>query len=303
MKGVYRFMALLLAVFLASAFWLPTAVRAQVPAQPNFFDLVQDLDARLTTLEATVAAQQTTITTLQSDLTTAQGQISTLQTDVAAITVPANLLALADFVSVDTGPINGLDGPHVIFEGANVHIQSGSGFTTDDDPDTEPVEPLTGLGNLVVGYNEARPDPAIPLVLDFSDRGGSHNLIVGPEHKYSSFGGLVVAFRNTVSNISASVSGGAAIEASGSRSSVSGGVGNDASGDNSSVSGGGLNEASGPKSSVSGGVFNTASGVKSSVSGGKLNEASGTRSSVSGGSSRTAPGTFNWAAGGLFEND
>ncbi len=42
------------------------------------------------------------------------------------------------------GAINGLNGPHVIFAGVNVHIQSGGGATDG---------PLNGLGNLIVGYN------------------------------------------------------------------------------------------------------------------------------------------------------
>lgn len=62
------------------------------------------------------------------------------------------VLALGSFVSVEMGIINDLSGPHVVFTGANIHIRSGSGATDDntDDDDT-----LTGLGNLVVGYNEA----------------------------------------------------------------------------------------------------------------------------------------------------
>jgi hypothetical protein len=65
------------------------------------------------------------------------------------------------------------EGNDVIFEGCNVHIRSGAGYTG---------APVNGLGNLVVGYNEAFPD---------DDRTGSHNLVVGAFHSYSSSGGLV----------------------------------------------------------------------------------------------------------------
>ncbi len=99
---------------------------------------------------------------------------------------------------------------------------------------------VPGLGNLVVGYNE------VPLgELSVGDRGGSHNLIVGQEHKYSSFGGLVAGLRNTIS------------------------------GNNSTVRGGNDNTASGPTSSVSGGFENLASGFETSVSGGFNHTASG----------------------------
>ena len=53
---------------------------------------------------------------------------------------------LTAYISVETGAVNGLAGPHIIFTGANVHIRSGSGTTQEDDP--------VGKGNLVVGYNE-----------------------------------------------------------------------------------------------------------------------------------------------------
>ena len=44
---------------------------------------------------------------------------------------------------------------------------------------------LTGLGNLVVGYNEPPPDLAV------GDRAGSHTLIIGPEHRFKSFSGML----------------------------------------------------------------------------------------------------------------
>ncbi len=114
------------------------------------------------------------------------------------------------------GFINGLMGPHIIFEGANIHVRSGSGLTDDNGA-------LTNKGNLIIGYNEFLNDSPI-------GRGGSHNLIVGPFHSYSSHGGFVAGFRNAISNRNSSVSGGIDNTASGSSSSVSGGAGRIASG-------------------------------------------------------------------------
>ena len=68
----------------------------------------------------------------------------------------------------------------MFFTGCNVNIQSGSG-TTDGN--------VNGLGNLVVGYDANTGGHA---------RTGSHNLIVGDEHEYSSFGGLVAGFQNKI---------------------------------------------------------------------------------------------------------
>ena len=224
----------------------------------------------------------------------AQGGLATrvaqLEAQVAA------LEEILRFVRVEFESINGLAGPHWIVEGANVHVRSGSGVTNDG---CEPrvvgsCENLTGLGNLVVGYNEGFPSQA-------DVRNGSHNLIVGSGHRYTSIGGLVAGRFNAILGRFSSVCGGISNEASGSLSSVCGGGSNVASGPISSVSGGASNEASGRESSVSGGVANNASGRRSSVSGGFDNEASGGSSSVSGGKRRTAPDGVNWAAGDLFE--
>lgn len=154
--------------------------------------------------------------------------------------------------------------PAVVFSGVNLQINNGQGATNT----------INGLGNLVIGYDEARQDRTVNFCADgqfnteadclannevFSNvhKSGSHNLIVGPENNYSRTGGLVVGFRNTIN-------------------------------------------ATG--SSVTGGSSNTASGRRSSVSGGGSNTASGSRSSVSGGFDRTAAGNEDWVAGSLTED-
>ena len=185
------------------------------------------------------------------------------------------LAGFGSIMKIVQGTINGVGGPHLIIEGVNVHIRSGSGATDDNGI-------LRGLGNLIVGYNK----PERSLV----GRGGSHNLIVGDVHSYSSFGGLVVGTINRITGPYASVSGGTGNTASGPRSSVSGGRSNHATGSVSSVSGGAYNTATGSGSSVSGGSGNVASGNASSVSGGGHSEASGYSSSISGGAYNTATG-------------
>lgn len=176
-------------------------------------------------------------------------------------------------------------GTDVWFAGCNVHILNGTGVTGT----------TNSLGNLIIGYNE---DTGTTVV-----RTGSHNLVIGPEHGYSSYGGLVAGLGNTVSGPHASVSGGRDNLASGPSASVSGGGGNVATGNWASVSGGVNNGASGQAASVSGGADNLASGETASVSGGFANEASGARASVSGGNGGTAPDEYDWRAGDLFEDD
>ena len=104
--------------------------------------------------------------------------------------------------------------------GVNLQIVSGSG-TTDSAVD--------GTGNLIVGYNELRPSD--------NDRSGSHNLIVGKEHNFSSFGSFVAGRSNIASGQFSSVSGGSSNTASGNYSSVSGGKNRSASGTSDWVAG------------------------------------------------------------------
>src|SRR5258708_1312931 len=155
----------------------------------------------LKVLQAEVAVLQGQVTTLQGKVTALQGQNSTLQGTVTALktainsTDAQNAFALGQFVTVDpTDTINGLAGPHIIFTGANLHVRDGSGATNDNGGTP------TGLGNLVIGYDEA---PASPPA---GYRSGSHDLVVGPGHTFNSFGGFVAGDTNAVEGPSASVS-------------------------------------------------------------------------------------------------
>jgi hypothetical protein len=234
-------------------------------------------DKRLEQLAAQVQALQQQVNTLQTMVQTAQSQTSSPSAMAATVLDP--------FVSVEPGGLNGLAGPHVIFSGANFHIRSGSGKTDDN----------TGLGNLVIGYDE---DELEFIKIDTTKRNGSHNVIVGPLHQFTASGGLVAGRNNTISGQSASVTGGAENTASGAVSSVSGGAANTASGPTASVSGGQRNTASGQAASVSGGEMGEADGQFASVGGGSANRASGRHSSVSGGRDNVAAGLSASISGG-----
>ncbi len=207
----------------------------------------------------------------KSSLTELAQKVSALETKLASMTATT------------------VDGhPTVRFTGVNVQIVDGS---TDSVCGVTGFENCNGVGNLIVGYNEpgriAEP------------RTGSHNIVVGTEHGWTSHSGLVAGFSNVISDEWASVSGGAHNDASGPASSISGGVDGTASGVGSSVSGGSVNTASGKNSSVSGGGYNVASSFDSSVSGGRNNSATtGLAPSVSGGYLNVASGEYASVSGG-----
>jgi hypothetical protein len=167
--------------------------------------------------------------------------------------------------------IGSFDGTTLTLSGINLQIVSGTGATNGA---------VNGTGNLIVGYNE---DGGY-------DRSGSHNLVVGPYHGYSSYGGLVAGENNQVNAPSASVSGGVSGIASAKNAAISGGTNNVASGESSAVSGGFANVASGNAASVTGGELNAASGTATSITGGQQNAAVTFNSAVNGGACNVAGG-------------
>jgi hypothetical protein len=93
--------------------------------------------------------------------------------------------------------------PTILFSGANLQIVDGEGLTED----------TNGAGNLIIGYDEnPRAEPQT----------GSHNLILGPEQRYTSYGSIlggrenkalgpydfVVGIANKTGNEGSSVGGG-----------------------------------------------------------------------------------------------
>jgi hypothetical protein len=232
------------------------------------------LDAAIGTEAAARAAADTSL----------QGNINSEAAARAAFDATlAPVSALAPYVTVNAGTMNDLAGPHVIFTGVNVHIRSGhvSGNSYTEN----------GKGNLILGYNE--PSGASP-----AERGGSHNLVVGPNHRYNFGVGLIMGGSSRLGGDGASVSGGFMNAASGYFSSVSAGVNNEASGQFSNVSAGLRNVAGGDFAAVSGGSDNIASGNTAAVSAGQLNQATGDLSSVSGGFNNVSSAPLSAVGGG-----
>lgn len=83
------------------------------------------------------------------------------------------------------------NGDDFIFQGCNVHVRNG-GLATGV---------TNGRGNLVVGYNAAFGD-------DSSQRTGSHNVIVGDYHRWTSYSSIAAGHGHTIGGLCAAAVGG-----------------------------------------------------------------------------------------------
>jgi len=161
----------------------------------------------------------------------------------------------------------------IIFSGANVYVQSGSGGTAGT---------VNGLGNLVLGYDED--DGA-------DDKSGSHNLVLGVEHSYSSYGGLLSGQNNAVTDAhSSSISGSNNTVTSSFAAAVAGGA-NTVSGQRAASLGGAASTISGSYAAIVGGSSSTASGTYSVVVAGGSHEVSGLYAAAVGGGSNIVTGS------------
>lgn len=244
------------------------------------------IEQRVAALETIVVDQQAAIDQLTADL--AAEQAARISADLqftedlvgvstariagdAATLASANAYTDAQF-SGQTTRIAALEektqfmsvvGTTTFFSGTNVQIINGLGNT----------ETKNSLGNLIVGYNKTD---------FFSVQTGSHNLVVGDMHSFSSFGGFVAGRNNNIG---------------GKFSTVVGGYRNLAYGERSTVLGGYLNEAYGRFSTVAGGDRNTTSGYAATVSGGTGNTAGNDFSNVSGGQNVSTTLRYQWVGG------
>ena len=143
------------------------------------------LASALNDVELLVSTQGSQLTELEDSLSTltllAQG------VDDRTREWPAQEEALEElwsvmFVDADSGL--------VLFEGVNLQVRSGGGATN--------AAP-NGLGNVIVGYDEG----------DRDGKTGSHSLIVGPDHAWSSYGSVLLGSSSISDAPGANVLGGA----------------------------------------------------------------------------------------------
>jgi hypothetical protein len=253
--------------------------------------------ARFEALEAENVALATNISELVETNNNLQAEIDSLN--------ETRIEGLNEYLSI-TSDVRG--NPIAVFSGINLHVNNGIG-----DTDTR-----NALGNLIIGYDEITGDTTERCSLrDFetqvacegaggtwsnSFKTGSHNLVLGYEHNYGNYGGIVAGYRNNITGSNASVIGGQTNLSSGTNTTVLGGNSNHANGMASSIAGGNSNLSLGTSSSISGGRNNVTSGSGSTVGGGSRNEAAGNFSVVSGGAERESTTTDSWAAGSLSES-
>ena len=166
----------------------------------------------------------------------ASGQTSmVLATGTAVSALKTKVTSLQSQVSALRSTLSGVtrSGKTLRFTGLNLQVLSGSGSTSGA---------VNGLGNVIIGYNE------VP-----GTQTGSHNLVLGDNQAFTSYGGIIGGQNNRLNGAYAAVLG----------------FNNSAGGNYSSVAGGNLNSATGNFASVNGGYANIAGGTYSSVGGGE----------------------------------
>ena len=163
----------------------------------NLEKLTASQTTRLNSIQTSLNAANANIKLLQIRLATANNRIASLETTpvmklnpYAAGLATANariaslettpVMKLNPYVSVSTVATGGVVGPNIFITGANLHIRSGAGST----------DAVNGKGNLIVGYDEM-------VGSTEASRTGSHNLVVGPRHKFTSWGSLIAGRTNS----------------------------------------------------------------------------------------------------------
>jgi hypothetical protein len=183
------------------------------------------LEAEVTGLKTDLAGMASNEALLLSQLNNANAQISALTNRLIALEGKATggstdpvLAQLAKYVKVvETGDLDGVKGPHVIFDKVNLHLRSGSNATNDNGT-------LTGLGNFIVGYNERQITPIVYDGLGCTLPPGSHNIVTGTGNIFTSYAGHVVGSNNCITSPNTSILAGDTNEAHSPNSAILGGT-------------------------------------------------------------------------------
>jgi hypothetical protein len=122
-----------------------------------------------------LAALTKSFTPVQSAVTATQSVDTTQSAAIAAVQRQVNLiasnpaLALGPFVTVDFLVENGVKPPNVTFHGVNLHIINGG---------------VSDTGNVIIGDDDGYANTVIEPPSGPPIRGGSYNLIVGPNNQW-----------------------------------------------------------------------------------------------------------------------
>lgn len=163
-----------LALVLGGATLFSGAVAADPVNGKNLRNPIAQLQAMVDELTVRVADLETnrqTIEQLHVRVEALEAENTTLQARLACISTASNSWDL-------------------FLDGCNVHVRDGTGGS----------DSTSGLGNLLIGYDEG-----------IGGKTGTHNLVVGPNHQYTSWGGVVFGRDNRTTAPSASALGGSGI--------------------------------------------------------------------------------------------
>ncbi len=178
--------------------------------------------SRLDNLEAQNAALTNQVNALQSKLdyisVTQDVDLDNMETLVAN---NAARISLVENKTADMSIVNltyeGESYRTVRFSHVNVQIVNGTGAT---DRSSDGFLIGTGLGNLIIGYNEESQNTQVYP----SKRTGYHNLIVGKTNNYTSYGGVIFGEFNRIESKFSTVTGGYDNTVNKPYSSISGGA-------------------------------------------------------------------------------
>ncbi len=151
-------------LFLQLSAFVTTALLSAPAALAEDTKLLARLEARIAELEARLAGEEG-----------AEARLNALEARLVCLSFDEERRLLA-------------------VDGCNLHVRDGSGSTLSS----------TGLGNLVVGYDEGE-----------GAKYGTHNVVIGPEHSYSGVGALVAGIGNRAAADHVTVAGGSGVTVNG----------------------------------------------------------------------------------------
>jgi hypothetical protein len=213
-------------------------------------------DENLTDHIDTILQHDALLQNLENQVQNNSDSIQDILADVAPI-VNSGLVNLSDYMSVDTTQ------QIIEISGANLLIHNGSNAT----------HILNGLGNLIIGYNISNSDI----------RTGSHNVIIGDHHSYTSSGSLLVGENHRAEGKGIALVGGTDNVVSADFGSIAGGQSSIISSSNHHFVGGGFGAQinDGYHNAILGGIDPTiASGSYNIVIGGESNTIIGAYDSI-----------------------
>ncbi len=208
----------------------------------------QDIQIRIDQLKVIVAQQDAQIAQVTQDLKAIRDrhslQVASLATLIAAgqaqQTVVNGYMPIATTMPVIFSTLS-ISGKNMVLTGSNLQVRNSA----------NPAAAANGLGNLIIGFNASDGSQT---------RTGSHNIVIGDYHSYTSSNGFVGGQRNRLYGSYASILAGYNNEAYGEYAVIATGTSNRASNQASTILTGNGGWVSAAKALVGTGTQNVAQG-------------------------------------------